>query len=101
MLRISLIVIVSTLFIGCLFVALHAGGPMIGPAIVLGFILLGLVFETFRYRTLSRRAPGGGFSATVERFIDPESGQLVEVHFDPATGARRYVVIGDAKDNTP
>ena len=98
MLRISLIVIVSLLFIGCLFAALHAGAPMIGPTIAVGFILVGLLFENFRYRALSRRAPGGAFAATGERFIDPESGQLVEVHSDPATGARRYVAVGKTPD---
>lgn len=98
MLRISLILIVSLLFLGCLFAALHVGAPMIGPTIVVGFILVGLVFENFRYRALSRHAPGGAFQATGERFIDPESGQLVEVHSDPATGARRYIAVGEAKD---
>lgn len=98
MLRICLIVIASLLFLSCLFAAVHVGAPMIGPTIVVGFILLGLIFENFRYRGLSRHAPGGAFSATGERFIDPESGKLVEVHSDPATGARRYVAVGDAKD---
>ena len=85
-------------FLADTFAALHAGAPMIGPTIAVGFILVGLLFENFRYRALSRRAPGGAFAATGERFIDPESGQLVEVHSDPATGARRYVALGEAKD---
>jgi hypothetical protein len=98
MLRTGLIVFVTLLFVGALFVGLNVGAPAIAPITLLGLILIGLVFENFRYRALSRHAPGGAFAATGERFIDPESGKLVEVHYDPATGARRYVTVGDAKD---
>ena len=35
--------------------------------------------------------PGAGWVATKERFVDPESGKLVTVFYQPATGERRYV----------
>ena len=100
MLRISLIVIVAVLLILAVGVAVFQGPALIGPIIILSVALIALVFESFRYRRLIHNAPGGNFSATGERFVDPESGKLVEVHSDPATGARRYVAIADA-DDTP
>ena len=98
MFRGVLIAIVALLFLGsCLGVA-TIGPPAIGPTMFLGLVLAGLLFENFRYRRLSGQAPGGDFKPTGERFIDPESGKLVEVHSDPATGARRYVAGKDAPD---
>jgi hypothetical protein len=98
MFRAVLIGIVTVLFAGSLLGALRLGAPLIGPTIFLGLVLAGLVFENARYRRLSREAPGGAFKPTDERFIDPETGKLVEVWTDPATGARRYVAVGEAKD---
>jgi hypothetical protein len=98
MLRTVLIAIVSLLFVGsCIGVATF-GPPMVAPTLSLGLVLAGLLFENYRYRRLNSQAPGGAFKPTGERFIDPESGQLVEVHSDPATGARRYVAVKDAAD---
>src|SRR5579859_1075091 len=98
MFRGVLIAIVSLLFVGsCIGVAMM-GPPVIGPTIFLGLVLAGLLFENHRYRRLSGQAPGGNFKATGERFIDPESGKLVEVYSDPATGGRRYVAVKDAPD---
>ena len=34
--------------------------------------------------------PGRNWRATPERFVDPETGRLVSVFFDSATGERRY-----------
>ena len=98
MLRGILIAIVSLLFVGACVGVASVGAPAIGPTIFLGLVLAGLLFENHRYRRLSGQAPGGAFKATGERFIDPESGKLVEVYGDPATGARRYVVVKDAPD---
>lgn len=41
------------------------------------------------------RPQSANWRPTDERFIDPESGQLVTVWFDPSTGKRRYVADGD------
>lgn len=98
MFRVVLIAIVALLFVSsCLGVA-TIGAPLIGPTTFLGLVLAGLLFENFRYRRLNSHAPGGDFKPTGERFIDPESGKLVEVHSDPASGARRYVAVKDAPD---
>jgi hypothetical protein len=79
-------------------VLLMAGGVMLlitgyrapgSNLLVTGSVLLVvLVFERWRYRG---PAGGGRWRATDERFEDPESGEVIEVQFDPATGQRRYV----------
>jgi hypothetical protein len=90
---------------GCLIVAgilllvAAAGAGAVGvptPAViwllVLGLILsLGVLVERARYKSIAGAKPGPGWQATGERFVDPESGKLVEVYFKPATGERRYV----------
>ncbi len=52
----------------------------------------GIVWERWRYRAVDTHTPGAGWQRTDERFIDPESGKLTEVWFEPATGERRYVL---------
>ena len=98
MLRAALIAIVSLLFVGSCFGVATIGPSVIVPTISLGLVLAGLLFENHRYRQLNSQAPGGDFKPTGERFIDSESGKLVEVHSDAATGARRYVAVKDAPD---
>ena len=51
-------------------------------------ILAGIVFERhYRGRTATR---GIHLQQTGERFIDPTSGKLTEVFYDPKTGERIY-----------
>jgi hypothetical protein len=65
------------------------------PLAVWGVILAGgVLFERWRYRPLNADQPGRDWHATPERFVDPESGRLVTVFFNPATGERRYVAGG-------
>jgi hypothetical protein len=52
------------------------------------------------YGNLRSRPSGGRWRATDERFVDPESGRLVTVWLDPATGERRYVS-DDGKADRP
>jgi hypothetical protein len=57
-----------------------------------GFVLLfGLVVERWRYKPLMARHPGPDWAPTNERLVDPESGKLVTVFYQPSTGERRYV----------
>lgn len=51
-------------------------------------ILIGTFFEG-RYR--ASRATGSGWQRTAERFVDPVSGKIVEVRYNPKTGERAYV----------
>lgn len=52
------------------------------------------VFERVRYRPIDPACPALPWEATLERFVDPESGRLVQVWQLPATGERCYVDAG-------
>ncbi|MGH8221254.1 MAG: hypothetical protein ACREUT_22210 [Steroidobacteraceae bacterium] len=68
------------------------GEPVGGWQMLAGglIVLVGIVFERWRYRNPAER-PDGTWEATGERFVDPSSGEPVEVFFNPRTGERRYV----------
>ncbi|MDE2148765.1 MAG: hypothetical protein KGJ55_02785 [Gammaproteobacteria bacterium] len=57
-----------------------------------GLVLtLGVAWERWRYKSTLSRRPPGNWRPTGERFVDPETGRLTEVYYDPATGERSYV----------
>lgn len=57
-----------------------------------GVLLLGTALDRIGYgRAAASRPAGHGWQLTAERFVDPGSGRLVAVWFDPSTGERRYV----------
>jgi hypothetical protein len=58
------------------------------PGLVL---LFGLIVERWRCKPMVARRPGPDWVPTKERFVDPESGKLVTVFYQPSTGERRYV----------
>jgi hypothetical protein len=67
------------------------------PLAVWGAIFAGgVLFERWRYQPLADRRPGRDWQVTPERFVDPETGRLVMVFLNPATGERRYVA-GDER----
>jgi hypothetical protein len=72
-------------------------------ALVIGaIVLIGTLFERWRYRRIEEPT-NGHWQRTDEQFIDPSTGDRVEVMFDPSTGERRYVA-GEsrgAKDPAP
>jgi hypothetical protein len=80
-----------------------AGGVVLGalgcfpPAAGLAgwglILLIGLLIERWRYKPLAERSPGPDWTATDERFVDPETGKLVRVYFHPPSGERRYVAL--------
>jgi hypothetical protein len=99
MLRAVLIAVTATLM--CVAIALIAHGLYMPGWQLLGFsllVLLGTLFERWRYRRVSERADGQ-WQRTSERFLDPATGQPVEVFFNPHTGERRYVT-GDSPGTT-
>lgn len=64
----------------------HSGLPLL---IVGGLVVLSLFFEG-RYRGTKIEAPSQTWQPTGEKFIDPGTGKLVEVDYDPQTGERNY-----------
>jgi hypothetical protein len=64
-----------------------AAGLAVWAAVLLG----GVAIERWRYKRLGTTPAGAGWQTTGERFLDPESGLLVTVYFNPTTGERRYV----------
>ena len=67
--------------------------PMVAWGLVL---LLAVVFERWRYQR-SDDAGGGEWQETDERFVDPETGREVQVLYQPSTGKRRYLPVGNAE----
>ncbi len=66
--------------------ATHGGIQTLGGGLIL---LVGTLFERWRYRNANASATGN-WQLTGERFVDPETGRNVEVLYDPDTGERRY-----------
>jgi hypothetical protein len=56
-------------------------------------LLVGVLIERWRYKPLGGRSPGPEWTATGERFVDPETGKLVAVYYHPASGERRYIAL--------
>ena len=97
---ISVAVILTCAGIGLLACGVHAPG---WQALVIGvIILIGTLFERWRYRRIEA-PPDGQWQRTSEQFLDPSTGNPVDVLFDPRTGERRYVPgkSHGAKDPTP
>jgi UPF0716 family protein affecting phage T7 exclusion len=62
-------------------------------------VIAALVFERGRYRPAV--SPDGPWQETAERFVDPTTGQLMKVRYNPQTGARDYVPIAPHPDPPP
>jgi hypothetical protein len=89
-LRTSLLVFAGTLVLaGVLLLArgLPGGAQALGLG---GLIVLGTVFERWRYRANNAR-PDADWQPTGERFEDPQTGKTVQVFYDSRSGERRYV----------
>src|SRR5207302_4958286 len=65
---------------------------LVGYLFVNGAVVIAaLLFERGRYRPTV--TPGGKWEETAERFVDPSTGQLMKVRYNPQTGARDYVPV--------
>ena len=65
-----------------------SGGPFLLVAAVIALVSA-LVEPIYGRATAPPR--GRDWRPTDEKFVDPESGKLITVWFDPATGERKYV----------
>jgi len=99
MLRAAVIVVAAIL--ACAGAALLAHGVRSPGWQLLGvglLVLLGTLFERWRYRRVGQR-PDGQWQSTRERFLDPSTGEPVDVLYNPRTGERRYVT-GSTRSTT-
>ena len=55
-----------------------------------GILVIAVLCERWRYRR-NEHTSSGQWQRTGERFEDPETGQTVEVQYDPVSGERRYL----------
>jgi len=97
MLPFVLYVIGALLLVGAAVAALTGVLVALLPQLIFGGLLLvvGLAIERWRYKPLLRTGPDPRWKDTGERFVDPGSGELTAVYFDPRQGERHYVVIDE------
>jgi hypothetical protein len=67
-------------------------GFMIWLAVIAATVLVWVVFRSGGYKRQPLDAPPGpDWVRTEERFVDPSSGETLEVWFHPGSGERAYV----------
>jgi uncharacterized membrane protein YdfJ with MMPL/SSD domain len=66
------------------------GAALFGLAIVAGT----LFDRRYRVKLSENDSSAAVWEKTGEREVDPQSGEVIAVWYDPATGARRYEPIG-------
>jgi len=66
------------------------------PQLIAGGLLLviGLAIERWRYKQISHQPPKPGWTDTGERFVDPETNQLIAVYLDKTNSDRHYLAVG-------
>jgi len=74
--------------IGGIAVFASGGGPVL---MIVGVVVLVTAAIEPIYGRPGARPQEGKWRPTGEKFVDPETGKLVIVWFDPASGERRYV----------
>jgi hypothetical protein len=96
MLAIALYVVGALLLLAAA-IALLVGGVLAVflPQLILGgvFLIVALAIERWRYKPVSSECPDPGWTDTGERFVDPETGLMTAVYFDPAKGERHYLAL--------
>lgn len=102
MLLIVCYVLGGLLLLVAAFAAVSGMFLMLLPQLLIGGLLLvvGLAIERWRYKPVRREVPDARWKDTGERFIDPETGLLTGVYFDPARGERHYIAM-DEHINAP
>jgi hypothetical protein len=95
MLPIVLYALGGLLLLGACIAALTGVFAVLLPQLLFGGLLLvvGLAIERWRYKPLLRTGPDPSWKDTGERFVDPGSGELTAVYFDPLRGERHYIVV--------
>jgi len=71
----------------------YGGGPIL---LIVGVIAIITALLEPIYGRANGKPAGSDWRSTDEKFVDPETGKLVTVWFDPETGERRYVEESEA-----
>jgi hypothetical protein len=74
-----------------LFVAAGALPGLVGLGCWALVLVVGLAIERWRYKAILGAPPGPEWRSNGERFVDPETGRMVAVYEEPASGRRVYV----------
>jgi hypothetical protein len=95
MLPLVMYVLGALLLVGAAVAAVTGVMIALLPQLLFGGLLLvvGLAIERWRYKPLLQTGPDPSWKDTGERFVDPGSGQLTAVYFDPKRGERHYIVV--------
>ena len=95
MLPLVLYVLGSLLLVGAGIAVLTGVMVALLPQLIFGGLLLvvGLAIERWRYKPVQSASPDPRWTDTGERFVDPETGVLTAVYFDPAKGERHYLAV--------
>jgi hypothetical protein len=80
---------------GALLLGAGARGAGVNLMVIGAIVVLGTALERWRYRKAPPPA-GARWQPTGERFVDPATGETMEVHYDPASGERRYLREGES-----
>ena len=93
--RMAVLALGALLLFGGTLATVLTGGGGIGAMIVGALIMLSVVLER-RYGRPGTppRVEHSDWQMTNEKFVDHETGQLLEVWMDPLTGERRYEPAG-------
>jgi len=91
----AFLLVVSLLLVAIgLWPCMAGARPLYPPLIWGGVLCVATLLERWRYRGQPGRE-GAIWEATDERFIDPETGKLMQVYYQPQSGERRYEPVAD------
>lgn len=79
----------GVLLLGAYLCTLGAGFGGIQTLIAGAIVVLGTLFERWRYKNRNASLDAD-WQTTGERFVDPETGKNMEVLYDPRSGERKY-----------
>ena len=81
---------------GVLMRVFNVDGSGIPLFVLAALVLLGTVFDAGYLAR--RRSARGAWQLTAEREVDYQTGQILEVWYDPVSGGRRYLPTGERPD---
>jgi hypothetical protein len=98
MLRALILAIGALMILGGVTVSLTGiAAPALWLFAVGAALVIGTAFERVFYKPLITGNTGPGWADTGERFVDPETGKMVKVLYNAASGERQYAVLDQSQ----